>query len=215
MTSKPTQSPYTGLLAEPEYQPTLLTSGEKDLRVRAWLRTKKTILLFKHFHLNIRSKTACRDLAMKLAEQHAPAFQFLRIDPNDKEAWFDIALALATTHVPGFQPPPVTRGHPFERADDDIKLVMLVRLLKLRGCKTDLEAFEKISASGSIAGAVSTLSSRCIEARKRLRSVLEFFDRMSKAVGEEAAASALEDAVGHLLISHGEIREKKQYTDFC
>jgi hypothetical protein len=161
------QDGYSGLLAEPMYNPTLLsTPTEKG----NWAikRAAKTLLLFRHFAL----------------------------DPNAGDAWQCLAIALAEAHVPGFQPPPPKRGHPKDY-DLDLTLLMLIELLKLRDGLNIRRAADYVAERGKFRQNAEALRGRYRQAMKdrHLEPLRRMFERTRQQIGTAAFVEALEAAV--------------------
>jgi hypothetical protein len=159
---------YTGLLAEPMYNPTLLSS---DAETAKWAlaRAMKTVLLFKHFG----------------------------IDPNAVDAWQRLAIALAEAHVPGFRPPPPKQGRP-KTYDLDITLLMLFRLIRLRNGLNVRQAAERISERGKLPQNAEALRGRYRQASrdKYLTELRCLLDRFESKMPKEQLIEALEAGVG-------------------
>ncbi|MCH8113117.1 MAG: hypothetical protein IH905_14385 [Proteobacteria bacterium] len=99
---------YTGILKEPMRLP------------------RKTVLGPTLEEQNAQSMVAFLDRVVAL-------FKHYGIDPKKDNAWSDLAVSLARDHVPGFQYDGRKPGAPNKRAGDDVRIYFRVKLLVAEG----------------------------------------------------------------------------------
>jgi hypothetical protein len=164
---------YTGILAEPIRNWTVLTAPTDD-ELRK-LDDDKMKALFVHYEID-----------------PTDAFEF---GPKKAAAWANLAWHLARDHVPGFSAPPRKRGKPAALSDDNITLAMHVELLKRRDGLTDRKAIKAVIAQKLISGTEQTLLQRYKRTKKRFAPMVRIFDNAVAAKGNDLFVSVLEDTL--------------------
>jgi hypothetical protein len=119
--------------------------------------------------------------AQKRALKTVLLLKDLGIDPNGEISWKKAFVALAERHVPGFKPP-ARRGRP--KQHDDIKLALLVELLRVRDGLTMEAATDKIAAMGTFSGTAGQLRERYKKRPRPVRGIVEFLRRFPEAAAK-------------------------------
>jgi hypothetical protein len=167
------KKPYTGILLEPMPKWTALTAPT-DEELSALIDAKMKAL-FTHYGIN-----------------PTDAFE---VGPKTATAWASLAWHLAREHVPGFSGPPRKRGKPATRRDDDVTLVLHVKLLMRRHGLSERKAINKIVAQRLVSGTEQALLQRYKRTKKQFIPVFRLFDNIAAAKGQEVFLRILEESL--------------------
>ena len=117
-------------------------------------------------------------------------FNHYGIDPKTDDAWMHLAVSLAQNHVPGFQYGERKLGAPYKRAGDDIKIYVRVKQLVAKG-KSILNACITIEKDGVVKDLkASSIRQRYYDFRKEGKvgwHLDRMVDQLENVVGSEAA----------------------------
>jgi hypothetical protein len=171
--NKKEKKPYSGILAQPMPQWTILTPPmEGEL---AALIDKKFTALFAHYEIDATG-----------------AFEG---GPTMASAWANLAFHLAREHVPGFRGLPRKRGKPAARKPDDVTLVMHVELLTRRNRLSERKAIKEIAAQKIVLGNEAALLQRYKRAKQSFLPISRGFDNLAARIGHDALVSMLEESL--------------------
>ncbi len=117
-------------------------------------------------------------------------FNHYGIDPAADRAWMHLAVSLAQNHVPGFQYGERKLGAPYKRAGDDIKIYVRVKQLVAKG-KSILNACITIEKDGVVKDLkASSIRQRYYDYIKEGKigwHLDRMVDQLENVVGSEAA----------------------------